>query len=139
MMIVRTLGFFLLLAVCLEAAGYRPPTPNSRIQSMLVDWTDESRNRSVPAKIWFPVDAKGRLPIIVFSHGLGGSREGYEFLGRHWAGVGYISVHLQHHGSDDGVWKGVSKLRIMAAMRKRLRTRAMRLIGPRMFHLPLMS
>ena len=39
--------------------------------------------------------------MIVFSHGLGGTRDGYEYLGRHWASYGYVSVHLQHKGSDD--------------------------------------
>jgi predicted dienelactone hydrolase len=46
------------------------------------------------------------LPVIIFSHGLGGSREGGELWGRHWAGHGYIVVHLQHPGSDESVWKG---------------------------------
>jgi len=43
--------------------------------------------------------------MIIFSHGLGGSREGYSYLGQRWAGDGYISVHIQHLGSDDAVWK----------------------------------
>lgn len=46
------------------------------------------------------------FPVVVFSHGLGGSREGYAYLGRHWASHGYISVHVQHKGSDDSVWRG---------------------------------
>lgn len=44
--------------------------------------------------------------MIIFSHGLGGNREGYAYLGQHWAARGFISVHLQHIGSDDAVWKG---------------------------------
>lgn len=105
-------------AVVVAAAPYRPPEPRYRVQAMLVEWTDSMRKRSVPAKIWFPSNANGALPIIVFSHGLGGSREGYEFLGRHWAGVGYVSVHLQHIGSDDSVWKSGGRLKGMAALRK---------------------
>ena len=35
--------------------------------------------------------APGCSPIIIFSHGLGGSRDSYEYLGRHWAGCGYVS------------------------------------------------
>jgi predicted dienelactone hydrolase len=115
---VRTILLLLLTAVSVPAAEYRPPAPTYRVQAMLVDWHDAARKRSVPAKIWFPADAKGALPIIVFSHGLGGSREGYEFLGKHWAGVGYVSVHLQHIGSDDGVWKSVGKLRALGALKK---------------------
>lgn len=70
-----------------------------------LEWTDESRNRSVPVRIY--VSGNGstkRLPIVVFSHGLGGSRFGYSHLGRYWASQGLISVHLQHPGSDRSVW-----------------------------------
>lgn len=115
---VRTLFLLILFAVVVRGADYRPPEPRYRVQAMLVDWKDKDGRRTVPAKIWYPADAKGALPIIVFSHGLGGSREGYEFLGRHWAGVGYVSVHLQHVGSDDSVWKNVGKLKAMLALRK---------------------
>ncbi len=41
-----------------------------------------------------------RSPLVVFSHGIGGSRRGYSYLGRYWAGQGYASLHLQHVGSD---------------------------------------
>jgi len=58
----------------------------------------------------------GPWPVVIFSHGLGGSRDGYEYLGRHWAGHGYVSVHLQHLGSDTAVWK--DKEDRMGAMRK---------------------
>jgi predicted dienelactone hydrolase len=56
-------------------------------------------------------------PIILFSHGLGGSREGYEYLGRHWAGCGFVSVHLQHQGSDDQLWKKSEPGERMKALR----------------------
>ena len=59
--------------------------------------------------------------MIVFSHGLGGSRDGYAYIGRHWASRGYVSVHLQHKGSDTSVWK--DKLQPMEAMRRRRRPR----------------
>lgn len=80
------------------------------------DWVDAQRNRSVPVKIYYPIDYNTPCPLIVFSHGLGGSREGYEYLGRHWASWGYVSVHVQHKGSDSDIWKetGVNS---MAALR----------------------
>ncbi len=53
----------------------------------------------------FPDNRCRPFSIIIFSHGLGGSRDGYEYLGRHWASHGYISVHVQHLGSDDAVWR----------------------------------
>jgi predicted dienelactone hydrolase len=72
----------------------------------LLDWTDAARKREVPVKVYAPKDGPGPFPIVVFSHGLGGSREGYGYLGRHWAGHGYVSVHPQHLGSDTAVIRG---------------------------------
>ena len=70
------------------------------------DWVDTARQRHVPVKIYLPEKGAGPFPVIVFSHGLGGSREAYEYLGRHWASYGYVIAHIQHEGSDDQVWKG---------------------------------
>ncbi|MCU0773768.1 MAG: hypothetical protein MUC74_04455 [Ideonella sp.] len=70
------------------------------------DWTDAARSRPVPARLYWPGSAGGlrRVPLIVFSHGLGGSRFGYSHLGRHWAAQGFASLHVQHQGSDRAVW-----------------------------------
>src|SRR5439155_2681472 len=70
------------------------------------DWHDTTRDRDVPAKIYFSTEGAGPFPVIVFSHGLGGTREAYEYLARQWAANGYVSVHLQHPGSDDSAWRG---------------------------------
>jgi predicted dienelactone hydrolase len=35
-------------------------------------------------------------PAIVFSHGFGGSKLGYGYLGKHWAENGYVSIHPSH-------------------------------------------
>ena len=72
---------------------------------MVCDWTDAKRNRPVPARIYYPKTSAGPFPLIIFSHGLGGTLDGYEYLGRHWAGHGYVCVHPQHKGSDDEVWR----------------------------------
>jgi dienelactone hydrolase len=82
-------------------------------------WTDPARNRQVPVKIYYPQTGAGPFPVIIFSHGLGGTREGYEYLGRHWASYGYVSVHPQHLGSDDSVWQGQADP--MEAMREAIR------------------
>jgi dienelactone hydrolase len=73
-----------------------------------LDWTDAKRNRPVPVKLYLPTQAKAtdKLPVVVFSHGIGGSREGYRYLGRYFASMGYISLHVQHNGSDRKVWTG---------------------------------
>ena len=41
-------------------------------------WHDNARDRDVPVKIYYPRTGDQPLPVIIFSHGLGGSREGYE-------------------------------------------------------------
>jgi pimeloyl-ACP methyl ester carboxylesterase len=70
-------------------------------------WHDVQRDRVVPARLYWPSEAAEQaLPLVVFSHGLGGSRLGYSHLGRHWAAQGYASLHLQHAGSDRAVWTG---------------------------------
>ena len=101
-----------------ETASYSPPTPTREVATMKLDWMDTARNRSVPVKIYYPKEGAGPFPIIIFSHGLGGSRDNYEYLGRHWSGCGYVSVHVQHIGSDDGVWKEVPLAQRMAAMQR---------------------
>jgi predicted dienelactone hydrolase len=66
--------------------------------------TDAARHRDIPVKAYLPAGFSP-APVVLFSHGLGGSREGSAFLGEHWAGRGYLAVFLQHPGSDTGVWK----------------------------------
>ena len=79
---------------------------------------DETRdNRPVKIKVYYPVlkeedlsgrraPARLRLPVIMWSHGLGGSVDGAAFLSRFIASHGYVIVHLQHHGTDSSLWEG---------------------------------
>ena len=71
-------------------------------------WTDATRKRDVPARLYWPVGASpsAGAPLVVFSHGLGGSKTGYSYLGKHWASLGFASLHVQHAGSDRAVWSG---------------------------------
>jgi predicted dienelactone hydrolase len=95
----------LILAFGTPALAYEPPRPSREVAIARFEWRDAGRDRDVPVKIYYPKDPSAPAPIVVFSHGLGGSREHYEYLGRHWAGCGLVSVHVQHAGSDDAVWK----------------------------------
>lgn len=99
-----------------QVQAYEPPTAQSEVAVIRYGWHDAARDREVPAKVYFPKAAARPFPIIIFSHGLGGSRENYEYLGRYWAGCGYVSVHLQHLGSDDGVWKNKPPEEVPKAM-----------------------
>jgi predicted dienelactone hydrolase len=61
---------------------------------------DSTRNRDVPLKVYYPRHASGACPVIVFSHGYGGTGDGYSYLGNGWADAGYIVVLPTHEGSD---------------------------------------
>ena len=60
---------------------------------------DAVRGRDVPVKVYEP-SRPGIFPLIVFSPGFGGSRDGYEYLGRGWSDAGYVVVIITHQGSD---------------------------------------
>jgi len=103
----------------LRAAAYDPLAVAPPAASSIVDFTvtDSGRRREIPLRVYLPAEAKP-APVVLFSHGLGGNREGSEFLGRHWAARGYAAVFLQHPGSDDGVWRDTPKAQRPAAMQQ---------------------
>ena len=72
------------------------------------DWNDPLRGRAVPVRLYLPakIAPGARLPLVVFSHGIGGSRRGYSYLGSHFAANGIASLHVQHVGSDRALWLG---------------------------------
>jgi dienelactone hydrolase len=78
---------------------------------------DAKRQRDIPVRVYLP-RATSPAPVILFSHGLGGSREYGRYLGEHWAVRGYAAVFLQHPGSDESVWKGARKRQRMQAMQE---------------------
>lgn len=72
------------------------------------DWVDPTRSRPVPARLYWPAGPtpEATVPLVVFSHGIGGSRQGYSYLGKHWSSHGIASLHVQHVGSDAKLWSG---------------------------------
>ena len=74
-------------------------------QVLDTEWNDTARERSLPLKVRIP-DGSDKVPLVIFSHGLGGSREGGKAWGEHWSANGYLVVHVQHPGSDESLWKG---------------------------------
>ncbi len=78
---------------------------------------DTGRNRDIPLRVYLPA-ANSPEPVILFSHGLGGSREGSSYLGRHWSARGYVVVYLQHPGSDDSLWKDKPPAQALLAMQR---------------------
>jgi predicted dienelactone hydrolase len=57
---------------------------------------DRTLEGDLPVRVHYPARISGPLPVIVFSHGLGGSRLGYEFLGKAWSERGYVVVLPSH-------------------------------------------
>lgn len=72
------------------------------------DWHDAARDRAVPVRLYWPAsaDAQQAVALVVFSHGIGGSRRGYSYLGEYLAGHGIACLHVQHVGSDRELWFG---------------------------------
>ena len=77
--------------------------------------TNATEGRRVPVKVYLPT--KQKAPVVLFSHGLGGSREGFKHGGEHWARRGYVAVFIQHPGSDESVWRKAGIGQRMTAMR----------------------
>ena len=102
----------MLLAVAITAAVPVNPAAAEAVAPAFrvvdFDWVDPLRSRTIPARLHWPANiAPGaRVPLIVFSHGMGGSRRGYRYLGQYWAARGIASLHVQHAGSDSALWVG---------------------------------
>ncbi len=60
---------------------------------------DQKRDRQVPLKIYYP-QATGLFPVIIFSHGAGGSKEAFTSLSTFLASCGYICIHPTHYGNN---------------------------------------
>src|SRR5947209_8130565 len=108
---------FILVSLLVSFAARGSSSPAERrpyaVQTYEVTWRDEARQRTIAAKIYAPVwrglSSPPPFPVIVFSHGLGNSKEGYSYLGEHWASHGYVSIHPDHPGADvevtrHGLW-----------------------------------
>lgn len=89
----------------------------ARVKQLDVSFQDMERQREIPLKLYFRTGVQS-APIVIFSHGLGGSRNGSSYLGEHWAQRGYVAVFVQHPGSDESVWKNARPLQRMNAMRE---------------------
>ncbi len=85
------------------------------IQVHDLTFQDERRQREILLRVYLPAGNEA-APVVLFSHGLGGTRQGCAYLGRHWSARGYLAVFLQHPGSDDSVWTDVPRGERMAAM-----------------------
>ncbi len=104
-------------------AGYSPWVRAQAIEPVDEVWQDTRRLREVPVRIRWPSDAlpvpAGGRPVVLFSHGLGGTRAGGEVWGQAWAAAGFVVLHLQHAGSDlDAARQVASSFSDRAALRR---------------------
>lgn len=113
----------LMVAVLMSATGIAgeaydplrlPGKP--QVESVTFDVHDAGRDRKIPIRV-YRVSKVENAPVVMFSHGLGGSRDMSRYLGEHWAARGYVAVFLQHPGSDDKVWREAGIGKRMDAMR----------------------
>jgi predicted dienelactone hydrolase len=91
-------------------AAVVPMPDDAAVQTHYLDWHDATRDRPVMAKVYLPASLAGKarasLPLVVVSHGLGGSRDGYSYIGKYLAARGHVCLHVQHIGSDRSLWTG---------------------------------
>jgi predicted dienelactone hydrolase len=101
----------LLLTIALSSRAVlaQPPVAAHSVSISDMNWSDGQRGRTVPVRIYSPGDGAERFPVVVFSTGLGRSRDDCAYLGRRWAGCGYVAVFVQHPGSDEEAGSGVRK------------------------------
>jgi predicted dienelactone hydrolase len=118
-----SLTLVLVLLGVTSLSGNEPPyspldiPPDWKAESLAFTARDSARNRDIPLRVYFPA-SKSPAPVILFSHGLGGSRDGNPYLGQHWSGRGYVVVFMQHAGSDEAVWRDAPMLQRMTSLKK---------------------
>ena len=86
------------------------------VVTRLTDLHDTRRARTLPLKLYLPEQRSPR-GLILFSHGLGGSREGGSVWLRHWASHGFAALALQHPGSDRSILRKQSPLALRSAFK----------------------
>jgi len=99
----------LVLAVAAQAAEYSAERgPHQVLTVEQVSLHDSARHKDLRLKIYYP-EGPGPFPVIVFSHGLYGSKDSYWALGEYWASYGFVSIHPSHEDSrkDGGYRKGL--------------------------------
>jgi predicted dienelactone hydrolase len=102
------------------ASNYQPLNALNTFTIHELTVEDLGRQRSVPLLVYLPqtTNLSTANPVILFSHGLGGSKQGSAFLGKHWASRGYVAIFMQHLGSDSAIWQNEQPAKRMLAMKR---------------------
>ncbi|NWG72815.1 MAG: dienelactone hydrolase, partial [Parvularculaceae bacterium] len=97
--------------------AYDPLATPAAAAPRVLDTELREGEREIPLRLYLPARLAAPAPVVLFSHGLGGSREGNAYCGAHWAARGYVAVFLQHPGSDTSVWRDLPREQRLAALR----------------------
>ena len=73
-------------------------------ESHSIEIQSSHEGRDIPLLISLP-EKKGLLPVILFSHGLGGSRNGYKYVRTYWMGRGYATIFFNIRGVTNRFFK----------------------------------
>jgi len=65
-------------------------------ESRIEEFTNTGQNRFVNVEFWYPQDAKETYPLLVFSHGAYGIKEGNTSTYTELASHGYVVVSIDH-------------------------------------------
>lgn len=112
--LTRGLTHLLLLGALLLSGLPAQATPPS-IQVIDANWFDATRQRDIPIRLYLPASRSAPLPLVLFSHGLAGSRAAGEHWLSYWAEHGIAGLALQHHGSDINILRGGNLRQAMQA------------------------
>ncbi len=108
------------------ADGYKlSPGPSAVTEVSGIVLHDAKRNKDIHVRIFYPSDP-GKHPVIVFSHGAGGSQNCCDALTRHWASYGYVTLQPTH--DDSAIQRrnsGEENIRFMQAVRDALKKPAL--------------
>lgn len=111
-------GTALLAVLAGSAAGGAARVGAQGAEPVVCDavWHDSARGRDVPVRLRIPAGA-GAVPVVLFSHGLGGSLDAGTLWAEAWSRAGFAVVHLQHPGSDRSLLEGKAPAGALAALR----------------------
>lgn len=85
--------------------GYHLAPGPYKVQVSNITLKDAARDKELELRVRSPKLAEGQSPpeggwpVVVFSHGAGGSRDAFPDLSSHLAGYGYVVVHPTHADS----------------------------------------
>lgn len=82
-----------------RAQPYKPEPGPYEARSVELDLPRPEGAAALPIRVRFPVGAPGERPVVVFSHGMGGSSDSFGELTNHLATHGYVVILPTHADS----------------------------------------